>query len=343
MKVYLPVSYKLHEVWRGGYNLLKGVANALKPHAQVEWLCLYSEENLHEELKALSPSHFFADPEKAEAFLQGRQQNDPALVFSLGYTNLWACDIPRVVYIPDFQHEYFPSFFSESERELRRFHYAVEAATASALWFPSQSVASDARRFLPQLPSLQLQQYFPLLRGQAERPALTPEKIILCVSQYWKHKNVERLLEAWELLGARRQDFQLVLVGKGFSALTSSPKPSVKVLDSVSDEDLFALYHRAYAFVLPSLFEGWSTPVEEAIAAGLPLMLSDIAVLKEQAPQGSLFFNPMKASAIAETMAGLIANPSLREKLHQDVLRNTRLTREDFGLRLSAFFKRSLA
>jgi len=60
---------------------------------------------------------------------------------------------------------------------------------------------------------------------------------------------------------------------------------------------------RASAAVLnPSLFEGWSTTVEAAKAVGVPLLLSDLRVHREQAPENALFFDPGNVDEMAKVL-----------------------------------------
>jgi len=53
----------------------------------------------------------------------------------------------------------------------------------------------------------------------------------------------------------------------------------------------------------PSLYEGWSTPVEEAKSIGAPLLLSDLPVHREQQPRVASFFDPNDSSAVAAALA----------------------------------------
>src|SRR6185503_5946561 len=62
--------------------------------------------------------------------------------------------------------------------------------------------------------------------------------------------------------------------------------------------ELEALMRCAVALINPSRFEGWSTSVEEARAIGLPLVVSDIAVHREQAGGEALFFDPDDADTL---------------------------------------------
>jgi glycosyltransferase involved in cell wall biosynthesis len=57
------------------------------------------------------------------------------------------------------------------------------------------------------------------------------------------------------------------------------------------------------ALLNPSLFEGWSTTVEEARALGVPLILSDLSVHREQAGNDACFFDRSSAASLAEALA----------------------------------------
>ena len=65
----------------------------------------------------------------------------------------------------------------------------------------------------------------------------------------------------------------------------------VHIIGAVERAEQLALLRRAVAVVQPSLFEGWSTVVEEARALRLPIVLSDIPVHREQCPPQSRFFD----------------------------------------------------
>ena len=60
----------------------------------------------------------------------------------------------------------------------------------------------------------------------------------------------------------------------------------------------------AAAIVNPSRFEGWSTAVEEAKAIGVPMILSDLAVHREQAGDVARLFNPDNAAQLADYIEG---------------------------------------
>ena len=80
-------------------------------------------------------------------------------------------------------------------------------------------------------------------------------------------------------------------------------------------ERLHDLYARAWAFVYPSLFEGFGLPVLEALAAGVPTGCSDIEPIAGIAGDAALQFDPRDRDAIVDAMERLTADTELRARL----------------------------
>jgi len=74
------------------------------------------------------------------------------------------------------------------------------------------------------------------------------------------------------------------------------------LLGLVPYDDLSSLMHHALAVINPSLFEGWSTTVEEAKSQGKTVLLSDIPVHREQVPKRGHYFRPDAPEELAEAM-----------------------------------------
>jgi hypothetical protein len=64
----------------------------------------------------------------------------------------------------------------------------------------------------------------------------------------------------------------------------------------------------AVGILNPSLFEGWSTTVEECKSMGKRVLLSDIAVHREQAPGRAIYFDPYNANELADHILGLLSS-----------------------------------
>ncbi len=88
----------------------------------------------------------------------------------------------------------------------------------------------------------------------------------------------------------------------------------VKFLGYVSDEELAALYSSCFAFVYPSLYEGFGLPVLEAMTCGAPVIVSNSTSLPEVAGEAGFYINPQQASSLNQQMKALSAQQSLRLK-----------------------------
>jgi glycosyltransferase involved in cell wall biosynthesis len=95
-----------------------------------------------------------------------------------------------------------------------------------------------------------------------------------------------------------------------------------RVLGVIPYDDVLTLARGAVAVLNPSLSEGWSTTVEEAKTFQTPLCLSDLPVHREQAPEGTVFFDPRSPRDLADALerawaAKSPARPSL-ERVRRD-------------------------
>ena len=71
----------------------------------------------------------------------------------------------------------------------------------------------------------------------------------------------------------------------------------------VPHEDLYSLIRQSKCVLNPSLFEGWSTTVEESKSVGKRMVLSDLGVHQEQAPPASEYFDRTSPEDLADKMA----------------------------------------
>lgn len=263
------------------------------------------------------------------AFAQ--QRIDVVFVHAAWYGLRFA--LPTLAWIADFQHRHLPHMFSAANRLRRDLGYAALSRCATALMLSSQDARADCERFYPRsrgktwvLPfAVRTDPQVP----QADAAAVArrhglPERFVYLPNQLWKHKNHLGLLQALHLL--RQRGVPVVVAASGSPQDSRNPGHPQHVLDMAQQlglaqsfrflglipyADLMPLMRASLAVVNPSLFEGWSTPVEEAKALGVPLLLSHLAVHREQtAGSDTLYFDPHSPAAMADALAQAWARPA---------------------------------
>jgi len=121
------------------------------------------------------------------------------------------------------------------------------------------------------------------------------------------HKNLERLIQAFQNVAQKHPDLSLVLAGKKYffyerleKEVQESPIVSkLNFVGFVADEDLPALYSGAEAFVNPSLYEGFGIQLLESFACGTKVVCSNATSLPEVGKDAAIYFNPVDVVDIA--------------------------------------------
>jgi len=170
------------------------------------------------------------------------------------------------------------------------------------------------------------------------------EPFFLSVGGPSPHKNVPRLIEAFNRLGSRA--VRLVLVGdmndsfhsdaaRIGGAIEASPaRDRIVLAGYVPDEDLVHLYNKARALVFPSLMEGFGLPAVEAMACGTPVLASHAGSLPEVIGQAGEYFDPLNIDDMTACLARWLDQPELRQSLAPRALEQARLFTWDRAARL---------
>jgi len=126
---------------------------------------------------------------------------------------------------------------------------------------------------------------------------------LIAVGNLRRQKNYLRLLEAFSMLSDL--PISLDIYGAGdleheLAARIKREKLNVRLMGRVDDVSKVLPNYEAY--IMPSLFEGFGIAPMEAMAAGMPVLLSDLPVFRELAEDIPYYFDPLNSSSIAEAI-----------------------------------------
>jgi glycosyltransferase involved in cell wall biosynthesis len=142
-----------------------------------------------------------------------------------------------------------------------------------------------------------------------------PPKFLLCPGQFWIHKNQSLVLQAIYKLKNECDDIFVVFTGHTYDYrfpdcfdkfLQDSHllgiRENIAILGMIPRTDQLQLMRSSIAVIQPSLFEGWSTVVEDTRALGKKIILSDLDVHVEQRHPDSLFFTRSSVGSLSAAM-----------------------------------------
>jgi len=154
-------------------------------------------------------------------------------------------------------------------------------------------------------------------------------EFLLYVGNVKPHKNLRRLIDAYKLLIEQKKiNIPLKIVGESENFITGMPELKNEILNSewskligftgwIDQDVLIDNYRKATVLVHPSLYEGFGLPPLEAMACGVPSVVSNAASLPEICGSAVLYCNPIDISDIADKIYQVVSNEELRIDLIQ--------------------------
>jgi glycosyltransferase involved in cell wall biosynthesis len=147
-------------------------------------------------------------------------------------------------------------------------------------------------------------------------------------------KNLKRLINAFRLMLAKNPDldFDLVLAGRlGWAsddivsaAAKTIGRGRVIIAGILPDSDLSLLIKGATLAVVPSLYEGFSLPMVEAMACGVPTIVSNTSCLPEISGNALVYFDPLSVEDMATSMETVLRDSELRRRLSEKGINRAR-------------------
>lgn len=249
----------------------------------------------------------------------------PDVYFSPYHLLPMAGGCPRAVTLHDVRPLRFPGELPAARRAL--FRWSVRrAARAEALFTVSEFSRSEILACLAVGPGrvhLARPGVSAALRSMVpSRPREVPDgPFALVVGDNRPHKNLRLLAGVWRTLGAQAG---LTLVGAGprlerhpglAELATQAAAPHVIELGRVTEEELEWLYRHATLALCPSVYEGFSSPLAEALDHGAATIASDIPVLRETGADAAVFCDPQDPGAWVRAVRELARAQEARARL----------------------------
>jgi glycosyltransferase involved in cell wall biosynthesis len=242
-------------------------------------------------------------------------------------------DIPSVTFIHDVLFRDYPQFFTWKERLY--FHPISWLARnrSARLIATTKYVTNDLLKYnyaaseskIDLVPLGVSSAYKPFeyhdrkkLEAVKEKYAL-PDRYLLFVGRLNVRKNIENLLKAIMLI--RDPQIRLVIVGKAdwktpdLKELLDKPELKKRIImaGAMDDNELAFTYSMAKIFCFPSFAEGFGLPPLEAMASGVPVVVSETTALPEVCGDAAIYVDPYSPESIALAINNLLDNPELCE------------------------------
>ena len=297
--------------------------------------------------------NFRAVPESAANYSVAEQIGIPLALWREGVTLFHAPHyvLPplvrcrSVVTIHDCIHLMFPGYLSNRlALTYARTSIALASRRATRVLTVSESSKRDILRFVD-VPAEKIDVIY---NAYDERFGLEPleqdvirvreryqlhDEFVLYAGNVKPHKNLERLIEAFDLVRQRGFDhLKLVLIGDEISKYAALRRAVhshqlhqyVRFLGYLPEETLAIMYRLAGVFVFPSLYEGFGLPPLEAMASGTPVVTSNVSSLPEVAGDAAVLIDPYRPEAIADGIERVLGDEALRRDLRAKGLARAR-------------------
>lgn len=257
--------------------------------------------------------------------------------------------IPWIGYIYDFQHKYYPEFFSEEEIKLRESQFLVMLNKANTIIVNAKSVKKDVNKFYGKTKSNKVVSlpFCPVLNDDffktntdIEKYNL-PNKFFMVSNQFWKHKDHKTAFKAFKLFLENQQNKDIALVCTGqthdfrfpnyFSELTElinelELDKKIFILGYIPKIDQLQILKKCIAIIQPTLFEGGpgGFSVFESVAYGIPSIVSDISVNQEIEDETVNFFKTGSAIHLSQKMLSVYQKDRYQYSMEELVIKNNK-------------------
>ena len=245
--------------------------------------------------------------------------------------------LKKVNWIPDFQEEFLPQFFSEEEILKRKKLQKEIIAQGDVVVFSSKDAQQHFQKLYPESKADLKVIHFAVTHPDFSNEDIhllkkkydLPNNYFFAPNQFWAHKNHKVVLEAVKRLKEKGEEVVVAFSGKEndyrnqnyvneLKTFISQHKltDNIKFLGFIERTEQLCILKNAIAVIQPSLFEGWSTVVEDTKSIGKHIILSNLDVHKEQIDKGVTFFNPTDFNELVDIISEVNKNHLEQQQHH---------------------------
>jgi glycosyltransferase involved in cell wall biosynthesis len=250
---------------------------------------------------------------------------DIDVFFPSSYEHTFMKQGKQLFWIPDFQEFHLPHFFTNREVRVRKLWQQRIVESARYIVFSSHTAKKDFNDIYPDNRLNQYVMQFAVSHTSLKNEEFSdllikynlPNDYFICSNQFWRHKNHKLVLEAITLAKTKLNNLFVVFTGQQldhrnpdyFGELKTfitenAIEKHVAFLGFIKREDQLLLLKNSIAVIQPSLFEGWSTVIEDAKALNVAIIASNLDVHKEQLQdyRDKTYFGPNDSLALEKAM-----------------------------------------
>ncbi|MFV0572545.1 MAG: glycosyltransferase family 4 protein [Xanthomarina gelatinilytica] len=230
-------------------------------------------------------------------------------------------NLPKINWIPDFQEDHLPHLFSEKDIKRRKTKQREIYAKGDVVVLSSHNAKLDFLRLYPDAKAISYVLPFAVTHPDFSMESIVaireeyhlPQDYFFAPNQFWAHKNHIVVLKAIKHLKEQGKEVIVAMSGNendyrnkdNFTILkdyilANNLEDNIRLLGFLPRTKQLCIFKNAVAIIQPSLFEGWSTVVEDSKALGKYIIASNISVHREQITNNGAFFDPNNHIELAE-------------------------------------------
>lgn len=240
--------------------------------------------------------------------------------------------IPTLVTLHDLQELHFPDFFTPEVRAKRATEFLYITKNATKIIVSYNHIKQDIIKYfnveaskieviLLNMQNLWFDKFVKNNFSVNNTSLSLPENFILYPAATWRHKNHINLLKALKIIKEKNgSSVNLVCTGhqtEYFKELEAACiemgiESQVFFLGKVSEEELYYIYKKSSAIVIPTLYEAGSFPLMEGMLMGIPCICSGVTSLPETLSHPDYIFDPVHPEDIADKIIRITSDESFR-------------------------------